>query len=141
MCSNINSHPKTGLSFSILGNLIAIFDLTYSDGVTFKQLIDFQPNEGGSELTLDEMVGLFYILLVGLLVALIVVVIEHFYYRRTDAAKANIPIKTALRAKSRLEVNEVQEPRNTKHCRRQEQDRGWNGSGTAPGSYAGVSIF
>lgn len=102
----------------------------------------FQVTEGGIELTLGDIVGLFYLLLFALVIGLITAVIEFCNYHRSAAARANISIKTALRAKSRMQLNEPLEARNTtRRRRRREQERPLNGTGTAPGPYAGVSGF
>lgn len=93
------------------------------------------------ELTLNDMDSLFYMLIIAMGVGICVSIIEFCTYKRSEAAKANISIKTALLAKSRISLNEVQEAQITpQHDERGEED-GWNGAESAPESYIGVSIF
>lgn len=80
------------------------------------------------------MAGLFYVLMAGLVIALAVALIEFCQYGRVEAARANVPLRAALRAKSRLNVHERKSP--TPRTQQREQERlGWNG-----GAYGGVSI-
>ncbi|XP_013149588.1 PREDICTED: glutamate receptor 1-like [Papilio polytes] len=92
----------------------------------------------GLELTLGQVAGLFYILMGGLLLALAVALFEFFQYGRVQAAKANIPLRAAFKAKSRLpnlpEIKTTQRP-----APQREQERiDWN-SGPYSGYYTPAS--
>lgn len=85
---------------------------------------------------MGQVAGLFYILMGGLLLALAVALFEFFQYGRVQAAKANIPLRAAFKAKSRLpnlpEIKTTQRP-----APQREQERiDWNS-----GPYSGVSCF
>ncbi|XP_013179017.1 PREDICTED: glutamate receptor 1-like, partial [Papilio xuthus] len=90
----------------------------------------------GLELTLGQIAGLFYILMGGLLLALVVALFEFFQYGRVEAARANIPLRAAFKAKSRLpnrpEIKTTQRP-----APQRDQDRlDWSS-----GPYSGVSYY
>ncbi|XP_068623895.1 glutamate receptor 1-like [Battus philenor] len=87
----------------------------------------------GIELTLNQVAGLFYILMGGLILALVVALIEFFQHGRAEAARANIPLRAAFKAKSRLPMRP--EVTTNQRTPQREQDRmGWN-SGPFSGYY------
>ncbi|CAH0577972.1 unnamed protein product [Chrysodeixis includens] len=90
----------------------------------------------GTELTLSQVAGLFYVLVGGLLVALFVALIEFCQHGRAEAARANVPLRAALRAKARL-ASHAERKTPTHRSSQREHDRlGWNG-----GAFGGVSQY
>lgn len=91
----------------------------------------------GSELTLSQVAGIFYVLMGGLALALGVAVLEFCQLGRAEAARTNVPLCTALRAKARLASRaERNSPtRRTRTLQRETDRLGWNGA------FAGVSCF
>ncbi|XP_066590291.1 glutamate receptor 1-like isoform X2 [Prorops nasuta] len=57
-----------------------------------------------SELSLSNVAGIFYILIGGLLVALMVALIEFCYKSHSEATRAKIPLSDAMKAKARLTI-------------------------------------
>ncbi|KAJ0183994.1 hypothetical protein K1T71_000417 [Dendrolimus kikuchii] len=91
----------------------------------------------GTELTLSQVAGLFYVLLFGLVLALGVALIEFCQHGRAEAARSNVPLGTALRARARLASSSAGNTRDRKtppqRTPQREHDRlGWNG-----GAFAG----
>ncbi|CAH0716026.1 unnamed protein product, partial [Brenthis ino] len=83
------------------------------------------------EMTLSQVAGIFYVLVGGLALALGVALLEFCQHGRAEAARANVPLSTALRAKARLASHERKTPQRTP----QREDRlGWNGA-----AFAGIS--
>lgn len=81
------------------------------------------------------MAGIFYVLLIGTCVALIVALVDFCINGRVAAARANVPLQAALRAKSRL-TNKDKKPTTSNRTPTREQDQArWNGS-----AFAGVSF-
>ncbi|CAK1588596.1 unnamed protein product [Parnassius mnemosyne] len=84
-----------------------------------------EPGIHGAELTLSQVAGLFYVLMAGLALALAVALFEFFQHGRAEAARANISLKAAFKAKAtfstRSEINSVQ------RIPQRDQERvGWN---------------
>lgn len=71
-------------------------------------------------MTLSQVAGVFYVLVCGLAVALGVALLEFCQHGRAEAAKANVPLRAALRAKAKMATHE----RKT----RDQERLGWNGS-------------
>ncbi|CAH2103921.1 unnamed protein product [Euphydryas editha] len=86
-----------------------------------------------TEMTLSQVAGIFYVLVGGLGLALGVALLEFCQHGRAEAARANVPLRAALRAKARLASQERKTPQRTPQ---RDQDRlGWNGA-----AFAGVGI-
>lgn len=89
----------------------------------------------GTELTLSQVAGLFYVLMGGLVLALIVALVEFFQHGRAEAARANIPLRAAFKAKSTLSAR-AELKNSTQRAPQRDQERlGWNS-----GPYTGVSF-
>lgn len=89
-------------------------------------------------MTLSQVAGIFYVLLGGLALALAVALIEFCQNGRAEAARANVPLRTALRARARLATATTARDRKMLPQRtpQREHDRlGWNGA-----AFAGVSM-
>lgn len=87
-------------------------------------------------MTLSQVAGLFYVLVGGLLVALCVALIEFCQHGRAEAARANVPLRAALRAKARLASRAERKTPTHRASSQREHDRlGWNG-----GAFGGVSV-
>lgn len=72
----------------------------------------------------------------GLVLALIVALIEFFHHGRAEAARANIPLRAAFKAKSRLSAR-AEAKNSTQRTPQRDQERlGWNN-----GPYTGVSVI
>ncbi|XP_060809791.1 glutamate receptor 1-like [Amyelois transitella] len=81
----------------------------------------------GTELTLNQVAGLFYMLLGGLVLALAVAMLEFCQHGRAEAARANVPLRTALKAKAR-QASRADRKNAPQRTPQREQDRlGWNG--------------
>lgn len=92
----------------------------------------------GSELTLGQVAGLFYVLLGGLGLALGVALLEFCQHGRAEAARANVPLGAALRARAQLASSGTNRDRknNSQRTPQRDSDRlGWNG-----GAFTGVSV-
>lgn len=98
------------------------------------RLIKFQENTI-TEMTLSQVAGIFYVLVGGLALALGVALLEFCQHGRVEAARANVPLRAALRAKAKMASNaDRKTPQRTPQ---RDRDRlGWNG---AP--FAGVRCF
>lgn len=57
-----------------------------------------------NELSLSNVAGIFYILIGGLVLALVVALIEFLYWSRVDAQKHKIPLTDAMKAKARISI-------------------------------------
>lgn len=88
----------------------------------------------GAEISLHEIAGLFYILVGGLTISLVVAIIEFFKFGRREAARANIPLREAFRAKTSVEANVEHKPIPSRSQSRDNDRMGWNG-----GAFSGVS--
>lgn len=85
-------------------------------------------------MTLSQVAGIFYVLVGGLGLALGVALLEFCQHGRAEAARSNVPLRAALRAKARLASHERKTPQRTPQ---RDQDRlGWNGA-----AFTGVSIL
>ncbi|CAB3225985.1 unnamed protein product [Arctia plantaginis] len=92
-----------------------------------------------TEMTLSQVAGIFYVLLGGLAVALGVALIEFCQHGRAEAARANVPLRAALRAKARLasHTDRKTPPQRTQS----DHDRlGWNGAAFAGYFASGTQI-
>nr|XP_032527538.1 glutamate receptor 1-like isoform X3 [Danaus plexippus plexippus] len=85
-----------------------------------------------TEMTLSQVAGVFYVLVCGLAVALGVALLEFCQHGRAEAAKANVPLRAALRAKAKMATHE----RKT----RDQERLGWNGSAFSGYFAAGTQI-
>ncbi|XP_023943017.1 glutamate receptor 1-like [Bicyclus anynana] len=91
-----------------------------------------------TEMTLSQVAGVFYVLVGGLALALGVALLEFCQHGRAEAAKANVPLRAALRAKARMTSNDRKTPHRTPQ---RDQDRlGWNGAAFAGYFPAGTQI-
>ncbi|OWR42780.1 hypothetical protein KGM_207189 [Danaus plexippus plexippus] len=88
----------------------------------------------GTSLSLNQFAGLFYILVAGLGMALTIALLEFIQHGRSEAVRANISLRKALRdnASRNARLNQETPPRE----QREETDQmDWNGGGFA-GYYA-----
>lgn len=90
----------------------------------------------GSEITLSQVSGIFYVLLGGLVVALAVALLEFCQHGRAEAARANVPLRAALKAKARMATRDRKQQSSSRNSSRDRERLGWNGS-----AFAGVSIL
>ncbi|XP_021197940.3 glutamate receptor 1 isoform X1 [Helicoverpa armigera] len=89
----------------------------------------------GSELTLSQVAGLFYVLVGGLTLAMAVALFEFCKHGRAEAARANVPLRAALQAKTSLSSNTERKMTQSQRGPQREHDRlGWNG-GAFGGQY------
>lgn len=88
-----------------------------------------------SEMTLSQVAGIFYVLVGGLALALGVALFEFCQHGRAEAARANMPLRAALRAKARLASRTDRKP-SQRTPQRDRERLGWNGA-----AFAGVSCF
>ncbi|XP_026332731.1 glutamate receptor 1-like [Hyposmocoma kahamanoa] len=96
-------------------------------------VVDAQRYE--AELTLSQVAGLFYVLIGGLTLAMIVALIEFCQYGRQEAARANISLREALTAKTRL-ITYIERKPLAQRLQQREQERvPWNG-GVFTGYYS-----
>lgn len=111
---------------SIYCIVFAIIVLNYfSRHNLFNPVFIFQ--ESLTEMTLSQVAGIFYVLVGGLTVALGVALFEFCQHGRAEAARANVPLRAALRAKARLSSRDRKAP--PQRTPQREQDRlGWNGA-------------
>lgn len=87
-------------------------------------------------MTLGQVAGIFYVLVGGLALALTVALLEFCQHGRAEAARANVTLRAALRAKARL-ASRSQHKTPPQRTPQREHDRlGWNGS-----AFAGVSSY
>lgn len=89
----------------------------------------------GSELTLSQVAGIFYVLVGGLALALAVALFEFCQHGRAEAARANVPLRSALRAKARLASHAERKSPSQRTPPRDSDRLGWNGA------FAGVCFF
>jgi hypothetical protein len=87
----------------------------------------------GIELTLSQVAGLFYMLMGGLGLALAVALFEFCQHGRAEAARANVPLGTALKAKARLASRAERKTPPQRTPQRDHDRLGWNG-----GAFTGV---
>ncbi|XP_052752544.1 glutamate receptor 1-like [Galleria mellonella] len=92
-------------------------------------------NIRGTELTLSQVAGLFYVLMAGLALALAVALLEFCQHGRAEAARANIPLGTALKAKARLASRAERKTPPQRTPQRDHDRLGWNG-GAFTGYYS-----
>ncbi|CAH1647577.1 unnamed protein product [Spodoptera littoralis] len=91
-----------------------------------KSECDHSDNDKGSELTLSQVAGLFYVLVGGLSLAMGVALIEFCRHGRSEAARANVPLRDALRAKAHL-GNTERKGQSQRAANRDNERLGWNG--------------
>ncbi|XP_049886196.1 glutamate receptor 1-like isoform X2 [Pectinophora gossypiella] len=90
----------------------------------------------GTELTLSQMAGLFYVLVGGLAIAMAMALMEFCQHGRQEAARANVPLRAALTAKARL-ASRVERKSLPQRTPQREHDRlPWNGGAFAGQYYA-----
>ncbi|XP_044734637.1 glutamate receptor 1-like [Chrysoperla carnea] len=65
---------------------------------------DKQDASRNDELSLSNVAGIFYILIGGLLLALIVALLEFCFNSHSEATKAKIPLRESIKAKARLTI-------------------------------------
>lgn len=83
--------------------------------------------ESLTEMTLSQVAGIFYVLVGGLTVALAVAFVEFCQHGRAEAARANVPLRAALRAKARMASRDRKTPQ--QRTPQRDHDRlGWNGT-------------
>ena len=58
-----------------------------------------------SELSLSHVAGIFYILICGLVLAMITALIEFCYKASTESKKAKVPMSDAMKNKARLALS------------------------------------
>ncbi|CAH1647575.1 unnamed protein product [Spodoptera littoralis] len=92
-----------------------------------------------TEMTLSQVAGIFYVLVGGLALALGVALVEFCQHGRAEAARANVPLRAALRAKARLASRTE---RKTPPLRTQSDHErlGWNGAAFAGYFTSGTQI-
>ncbi|XP_011559283.3 glutamate receptor 1 isoform X1 [Plutella xylostella] len=81
----------------------------------------------GTELTLDEVAGIFYVLIAGLALALGVALLEFCQHGRSAALRANVPLRTALRAKPHLNSGAERKSPPEETPTSEGERLGWNG--------------
>lgn len=87
-----------------------------------------------TEMTLSQVAGIFYVLVGGLALALGVALVEFCQHGRAEAARANVPLRAALRAKARL-ASRSERKTPPQRTQSDHERLGWNGA-----AFAGVSI-
>ncbi|KAM3969050.1 LOW QUALITY PROTEIN: glutamate receptor 1 [Aphomia sociella] len=93
-----------------------------------------------TEMTLSQVAGIFYVLVGGLVLALTVALLEFCQHGRAEAARANVPLRAALRAKARL-ASRTDRKAPPQHTPQRDHDRlGWNGAAFAGYFTAGTQI-
>lgn len=85
-------------------------------------------------MTLSQVAGIFYVLVGGLALALGVALVEFCQHGRAEAARANVPLRAALRAKARL-ASRSERKTPPQRTQSDHERLGWNGA-----AFAGVSI-
>ncbi|CAH2034712.1 unnamed protein product, partial [Iphiclides podalirius] len=84
-----------------------------------------------TEMTLSQVAGIFYVLVVGLALALTVALLEFCQHGRAEAVQANVPLGAALKAKARL-ASRSQHKTPSQRTPQRDLDRlGWNGTAFA----------
>ncbi|KAL4717856.1 hypothetical protein ACJJTC_001005 [Scirpophaga incertulas] len=91
-----------------------------------------EQNVEGAELTLNEVAGLFYILLGGLALALIVAICEFCHHSSRESKITNVPLCTTLKAKARMASRGERKTLAQRNPQREQDRLGWNG-----GAFAG----
>lgn len=76
-------------------------------------------------MTLFDVSGIFYVLVAGLLLALVVALIEYLQHGRKEAARANVSLKQALMAKTRVTRHIKHMPAGTPQS--EDEPVPWNG--------------
>lgn len=87
-------------------------------------------------MTLSQVAGIFYVLVGGLALALAVALLEFCQHGRAEAARANVPLRAALRAKARMASRTDRKTPIQRTPQRDHDRLGWNGA-----AFAGVSIY
>lgn len=85
-------------------------------------------------MTLSQVAGLFYVLMGGLALALAVALVEFCQHGRAEAARSNVPLGTALKAKARMASRAERKTPPQRTPQRDHDRLGWNG-----GAFTGVS--
>lgn len=85
-------------------------------------------------MTLSQIAGLFYVLIGGLLLAMFIALIDFCHNGRKQAARANITLREALTAKSRITTYIDRKASNQRTPQREQERLPWNG-----GAFTGVS--
>lgn len=86
-------------------------------------------------MTLSQVAGLFYVLVGGLSLGLTVALIEFCKHGRAEAARANVTLRAALRAKAHIASNAERKNQTQRGTQREQERLGWNG-----GAYGAVSF-
>lgn len=79
-------------------------------------------------MTLSQVAGIFYVLVGGLTIALGVALFEFCQHGRAEAARANVPLRAALRAKARLASRTDRKTPPQRTPQREHDRLGWNGA-------------
>ncbi|XP_072930624.1 glutamate receptor 1-like [Epargyreus clarus] len=93
-----------------------------------------------TEMTLGQVAGIFYVLVGGLALALAVALLEFCHHGRLEAARANVPLRAALRAKARLASRSERKTPPQRTPQREHDRLGWNGAAFAGYFTAGTQI-
>ncbi|PZC75882.1 hypothetical protein B5X24_HaOG205334 [Helicoverpa armigera] len=88
-----------------------------------------------TEMTLSQVAGIFYVLVGGLALALGVALVEFCQHGRAEAARANVPLRAALRAKARL-ASRTERKTPPQRTQGDHERLGWNGA-----AFAGYNDF
>ncbi|KAL0902298.1 hypothetical protein ABMA27_000201 [Loxostege sticticalis] len=89
-----------------------------------------------TEMTLSQVAGIFYVLVGGLALALAVALLEFCQHGRAEAARANVPLRAALRAKARMASRTDRKTPIQRTPQRDHDRLGWNGA-----AFAGIFFF
>ncbi|KAL0851920.1 hypothetical protein ABMA28_000207 [Loxostege sticticalis] len=84
-----------------------------------------------TEMTLSQVAGIFYVLVGGLALALAVALLEFCQHGRAEAARANVPLRAALRAKARMASRTDRKTPIQRTPQRDHDRLGWNGAAFA----------
>ncbi|RVE46687.1 hypothetical protein evm_008650 [Chilo suppressalis] len=84
-----------------------------------------------TEISLSQVAGIFYVLVGGLALALAVALLEFCQHGRAEAARANVPLRAALRAKARMASRTDRKTPIQRTPQRDHDRLGWNGAAFA----------
>ncbi|CAG5038997.1 unnamed protein product [Parnassius apollo] len=93
-----------------------------------------------TEMTLSQVAGIFYVLVAGLVLALTVALFEFCQHGRAEAARANVPLRAALRAKAKFASRSEHKTPPQRTPQRDLDRLGWNGTAFAGYFAAGTQI-
>ncbi|WAQ98649.1 GLRK-like protein [Mya arenaria] len=84
------------------GNYAYFIESNTNDYINMREPCDTMKDGGQAELTLENVAGIFYILVAGLILSIVIACVEFFYKSKLDSKRSKKSFGAMLRCKARL---------------------------------------